>query len=157
MFEQGQTPYTPAISLYYGLQAALHMMEEEGFTQVQARHRLMGQLCRAGVKAAGLTLFCKDERFASDTVTAIHVPAGVDAATFRKVANKTFSVILAGGQGNLKNLIFRIGHMGYTNPNDVIGALVAMENSLAYIGYEVEPGRAVAAAQRVWLEYEKRD
>src|SRR5436305_4509440 len=155
MFEQGQTPYTPAISLYYGLQAALHMMEEEGFAQVQARHRLMGQICRAGVKAAGLTLLCKDERFASDTVTAIHVPAEVDAATFRKVANKTFSVILAGGQGNLKNLIFRIGHMGYTNPNDVIGALVAMENSLAYIGYPVEPGRAVAAAQRVWLDYEK--
>jgi aspartate aminotransferase-like enzyme len=153
-YEQGQTPYTPPLSLYYGLHAALQMLEEEGHEQTLERHHLMGEMCRAGIKAAGLELFCADERFASDSVTAVRLPAGVDASAFRKAALKTFGVILAGGQGKvMKNLIFRIGHMGYMTPNDIILALAAVENSLAHIGYPLQPGKAVAAAQAVWLEH----
>ena len=152
--EKGQTPYTPALSLYYGLQAALNMLLEEGLEETRARHRLMGQMCRAGIKAAGLELFCRDERFASETLTAVTVPNGVDAAAFRKAALKNFGVVVAAGQGKaMKDLIFRIGHMGYATPNDVIVALAAVENSLASIGYPVTPGKAVAAAQNVWLEH----
>jgi aspartate aminotransferase-like enzyme len=153
-FEQGQTPYTPPLSLYYGLQAALQMLEEEGHERTLERHHLIGEMCRAGIKAAGLQLFCQDERFASDTITAVRLPADVEASTFRKAASKTFGVVLAGGQGNvMKDLIFRIGHMGYMTPNDVILALAAVENSFAYIGYPLQPGKAVAAAQAVWLEH----
>lgn len=153
-FEKGQTPYTPALSLYYGLQAALDLLLEEGIEGTRARHRLMGQMCRAGIKAAGLELFCRDERFASDTLTAVTIPSGVDAAAFRKTALKTFGVVLAAGQGKaMKDLIFRIGHMGYVTPNDVLVALATVENSLAAIGYPITPGKAVAAAQQVWLEH----
>jgi aspartate aminotransferase-like enzyme len=151
-FEKGQTPQTPALSLYYGLQAALQMLEEEGIEQGQQRHRLMGEMCRAGVQAAGLELLCQDEGFASNTLTAVKVPQGVEASTFRKVARKSFGVELAGGQGKImKDMIFRIGHMGYITPNDVLVALVAVENSLTVLGYPLQVGSAVAAAQRVWL------
>jgi aspartate aminotransferase-like enzyme len=151
-FEKGQTPQTPALSLYYGLQAALQMLDEEGIEQGLKRHRLMGEMCRAGVQAAGLELLCQDEGFASNTVTAVKIPQGVEASTFRKIALKTFGVVLAGGQGKImKDMIFRIGHMGYVTPNDVLVALAAVENSLASLGYPVQVGSAVAAAQRVWL------
>jgi aspartate aminotransferase-like enzyme len=151
-FEKGQTPQTPAISLLYGLQAALQMVLEEGIEQGLARHRLMGEMTRAGVQATGLELLCQDEGFASNTVTAVKIPQGVEASTFRKVAQKSFGVVLAGGQGKImKDMIFRIGHMGYVTPNDVLVALSAVENSLALLGYPVQVGNAVAAAQRVWL------
>lgn len=151
-FEKGQTPQTPAISLYYGLQAALQMVEEEGIEEGQQRHRLMGEMCRAGAQAAGLELLCQDEGFASNTVTAVKIPQGVEASTFRKVARKSFGVELAGGQGKImKDMIFRIGHMGYVTPNDVLVALAAVENSLTVLGHPLQVGSAVAAAQRVWL------
>ena len=60
--------------------------------------------------------------------------------------------VLAAGQGKLKDTIFRIGHMGYITPNDVLIALAAVENSLAYLGYLKYPGKAVAFAQSVWLD-----
>ncbi|GHO73321.1 class V aminotransferase [Ktedonobacter sp. SOSP1-85] len=152
-YDKGQTPQTPPISLYYGLQAALNMLAEEGWEQVQERHHLMGEMCRAGIKAAGLDLLCTEEQFASDTLTAVMVPEGVEAAAFLKVARDTFGVIYAAGQGKtLKERIFRIGHMGYMTPNDVLVALSAVENSLAYLGYNIQPGKAVAAAQAVWLK-----
>jgi aspartate aminotransferase-like enzyme len=151
-FEKGQTPQTPAISLLYGLQAALQMVLEEGIEQGQERHRLMGEMARAGAQATGLELLCQDEGFASNTVTAVKIPQGVEASTFRKAALKSFGVVLAGGQGKImKDMIFRIGHMGYVTPNDVLVALAAVENSLALLGYPVQVGNAVAAAQRVWL------
>jgi aspartate aminotransferase-like enzyme len=153
-FEKGQNPQTPALSLYYGLQAALQMLEAEGLEQGQRRHRLMGEMCRAGVQAAGLELLCQDEGFASNSLTAVKVPQGVEASTFRKVALKSFGVVLAGGQGKImKDMIFRIGHMGYVTPNDVLVALASVENSLTILGYPLQVGSAVAAAQRVWLRY----
>ncbi|HTI15825.1 MAG TPA: alanine--glyoxylate aminotransferase family protein [Dictyobacter sp.] len=156
-FDKGQTPHTPAVTLYYALQAALTMLSQEGLKNTYERHHLMGEMCRAGIKASGLELFCQDEQFASDTLTAVKIPAGVDAAAFRKTALKTFGVVFAAGQGKaMKDTIFRIGHMGYMTPNDILLALATVENSLAYLGYPIEPGRATSAAQQVWLAYLKR-
>jgi aspartate aminotransferase-like enzyme len=151
-FTRGQTPYTPALSLYYGLRAALELLEREGVAQTQQRHALMGRMCRAGIKAMGLELLCLDEQFASNTVTAIKIPQDVDARQLRQTAFNTFGTVLAAGQGKLKDSIFRIGHMGYITPNDVLVALAAVENSLAYLGYLKYPGKAVAFAQSVWLD-----
>lgn len=150
-YEQGQTPYTPAVSLYQGLREALRMIAAEGLENTWARHRLMGEICRAGVKAMGLELLVQDERYASAAVTAVKVPAGVAAGQLRKAARESFGVQLAPGQGKLKELIFRIGHLGYVTPNDVITALVATELALKRLGHPVELGRAAAAAQAVWL------
>jgi aspartate aminotransferase-like enzyme len=152
-FAGGQTPYTPALSLYYGLRAALEMLEREGVARTQQRHALMGRMCRAGVKAMGLELLCQDEQFASNTVTAVKIPQHFEARQLRQAALNIFGTVLAAGQGKLKDTIFRIGHMGYVTPNDVLVALAAVENSLAYLGSLEQPGKAVAAAQTVWLDH----
>lgn len=151
-FDKGQTPYTPAVSLYLGLQEALRMMEEEGLDAIWARHGLMGRMCRAGVRADGLELLVADEAFASAAVTAVRVPAGVAPGPLRRTALDTFGVQLAPGQGKMADEIFRIGHLGYVTPADVITALSATELALAHLGHPVTPGQGVAAAQRVWLE-----
>jgi aspartate aminotransferase-like enzyme len=129
------------------------MLEREGVAQTQQRHALMGRMCRAGIKAIGLELLCQDEQFASNTVTAVKIPQSVEARQLRHTALNTFGTVLAAGQGKLKDTIFRVGHMGYITPNDVLIALAAVENSLTYLGYLKYPGKAVAFAQSVWLDY----
>jgi len=144
-----QTPYTPAISLFYALQAALRLLLDETLEGAWARHRLMGAMCRAGVKAMGLQLLAQDEARASDSVTAVISP--VDPKQLRKVARERFGVQLAGGQADLADRIFRIGHLGYVVPGDVLQALAATEMALALLGQDVQVGGAVAAAQEVWM------
>ncbi|MBY6275807.1 pyridoxal-phosphate-dependent aminotransferase family protein [Symbiobacterium thermophilum] len=149
--QKWQTPYTPAISLLHALKAALELLETETLEGSWARHRLMGEMCRAGVKAMGLRLLAVDERTASNSVTAVVAP--VDPKRLRKVAREQFGVELAGGQGDLADQIFRIGHLGYVVPGDVLQALAATEMALAQLGVDVQIGRAVAAAQEVWMNH----
>lgn len=144
-----QTPYTPPISLYYGLQAALRLIKAETVEGAWARHKLMGEMCRAGVKAMGLELLARDEAHASNAVTAVISPVAPKA--LRKTAREQLGVQLAGGQAALEPTIFRIGHLGYVTPNDVIQALAATEMALALNGHQLEIGKAAAAAQQVWL------
>lgn len=144
-----QTPYTPAISLFYALQAALRMIREETIEGAWARHRLMGEMCRAGVKAMGLELLAKDEARASNSVTAVIAP--VEPKVLRKTAREKLGVQLAGGQGKLESTIFRIGHLGYVTPNDVLTALATTEMTLSVHGRDVTLGAAVGAAQSVWM------
>ncbi|HWI66331.1 MAG TPA: alanine--glyoxylate aminotransferase family protein [Symbiobacteriaceae bacterium] len=146
-----QTPYTPAITMFYALQAALQMLREETIEGAWQRHRLMGEMCRAGAKAAGLELLAKDEAWASNSVTAIMAP--VEPKVLRKTAREKLGVQLAGGQGSLENAIIRIGHLGYVTPNDVLQALAATEMALALHGKLQDVGAAVAAAQQVWLTW----
>jgi len=148
-FLKAQTPYTPAISLFYALKAALQLLEAETLEGSWARHRLMGEMCRAGVKAMGLQLLARDEATASNSVTAVVWP--VDPKRVRKVAREQFGVQLAGGQADLADKIFRIGHLGYVVPGDVLQALAATEMALAQLGVDVQVGKAVAAAQEVWM------
>jgi aspartate aminotransferase-like enzyme len=146
-----QTPYTPAITLFYALHAALQLLKQETLEGAWARHKLMGEMCRAGVKAMGLELLARDERYASNSVTAVKAP--VEPKVLRKVAREKLGVQLAGGQGKLENSIFRIGHLGYVTPNDVIQALAATEMTLALSGLDVQLGAAVKAAQEVWVNH----
>ncbi len=146
-----QTPYTPAISLFYALQAALRMIKAETIEGAWARHRLMGEMCRAGVKAMGLELLAADENRASNSVTGVKAP--FEPKVLRKIAREKLGVQLAGGQAELENSIFRIGHLGYVTPNDVLQALTATEMTLALSGRDVQLGAAVAAAQQVWVRH----
>jgi len=145
-----QNPYTPPVSLYYGLQAALQMIKAETIEGAWARHQLMGEMCRAGVKAMGLKLLAADEARASNSVTAVWAP--IEPKVLRKTARDKLGVQLAGGQGKLENTIFRVGHLGYVTPNDVIQALVATETALAVHGQDVKLGAAAAAAQELWVK-----
>jgi len=148
----GESPYTPAVTLVMQLQEALAMLAEEGMDNVHARHRLMRDMVRAGVQALGLPLFT-GERWASPTVTTVAGPEGLDVEAFRKLVQKRFGVELAGGQGDLKGRVFRIAHMGYATPLDMIAALAAIEQGLAASGLPVKFGAGVAAAQEVWAQW----
>ncbi len=147
--KKGQTAYTPAVGLFFGADAALGMILREGAEQVIARHARLAAGVRAGVKALGLKLF-SDEAHASNGVTAIVPPAGIDADSLRALLSQRYSVVLSGGQGKLKGQIFRIAHMGAVSEKDLLGALGTLELALSEMGHRAEPGASVAAAVRAW-------
>jgi len=137
--ERGQTPWTPAVSVFYGLDLALGMMAQEGLENIFARHRRIGQFTRDGAKSLGLKLFA-DERFASDTVTAIKVPEGVDGKALGKLCLDEYDLVMAGGQAKLAGKIFRIGHLGFVSEEDIKAALDVLAKALPRVGFAV-PGR----------------
>ena len=148
------TPFTPAISILFGLQQVLELMEEEGLEEVYARHALMMKMTRAAFKALDIPLLASD-RDASPTVTAVK-PADFEAETFRKVMKSEFGIELAGGQQHQAKTIFRIGHMGYCSAADMLQAISAMEIGLLKAGKKIDLGKGITAAQQVYLDEGKR-
>jgi aspartate aminotransferase-like enzyme len=144
------TPYTPAHTLILALRAALRRIREEGMDNIWDRHRRMSEAAQAGVVALGLELFSARP---AEGLTAFRVPEGLKDTDIRSKLAERFGITTVGGQDRLKGKIVRIGHMGYTDEIDVIGVLAALEIVLAELGRDVEPGRAVAAAQQVLIGY----
>jgi aspartate aminotransferase-like enzyme len=122
---KGTTPFTPAVGVVRAISAALRMMAEEGQEAVYARHRRIGQSVRDGIQSLGLELFPQRD-VASNTVTAVRVPAGMDASKLIKRMRERHGVVVASGQDWLKGRIFRIGHMGYVRDEDVEQLLASL-------------------------------
>ena len=126
-------PYTPAVSVFYGLDTALAQMLEEGAEVVYARHARIASRVREGVQSLGLSLFA-DERFASNTVTAVNVPEGVDGKELSRVLREDHDTVIGEGQAHYAGRIFRIGHMGWVSDDDVDQTLAALERGLSDLG-----------------------
>jgi aspartate aminotransferase-like enzyme len=146
----GQTPWTPAVAVMFQLDAALDLMEAEGIDEIWKRHAAVGAAVRAGLKTLGFTLLA-DPAYASDTVTGAWIPEDLDWKTFNGRLRK-LGLVVAGGQGNLKGKIFRIGHLGHVTVPAILNAMAVLEQTLLELGRPVEPGAAVRAAQVAALE-----
>jgi aspartate aminotransferase-like enzyme len=137
--EKGQTPYTPPVSIYFGLDVALPMMRAEGREAIFARHRAVSALTRARATAMGLSLFA-DPAHASNTVTAIVVPEGIDGKALTRALREREGVVIAGGQEHLEGKILRIGHLGYVHEPDIAACMDALQRQLVALGYRVPVG-----------------
>ncbi len=124
--EKGQTPWTPAVSTVYALSVSLEMMLKEGLPNIIARHARVGKASRDGIKSLGLSLFAQ-ESHASNTVTAIKSPDGLDVKKMLQLLRDEHQVILAGGQQQLAGKIFRIGHLGWVTEDDIKAVISALK------------------------------
>jgi aspartate aminotransferase-like enzyme len=145
----GETPFTPAIAVVFQVDEGLRLMQDEGAANIFARHETCAAATRAGLDALGFDLFA-DERHYSRTVTAATVPDGLDWKAFNTEVKRR-GVVLAGGQGKLTGKIFRLGHLGSVTLEEILGAISTLEIASLQAGRAVEPGTAVAAAQRAAL------
>ncbi len=148
--EDGETPFTPAISLIIGLNKALEMILAEGLENVIKRHEKLARATRLAIQAMGLELFAP--LTPSNAVTPVKVPDNIDAGVFIKKLKSKYGVTIIGGQDHLKGKIFRIAHLGYMDGFDILIAISAMEMVLAEMGYKLELGKGVGAAQKVLME-----
>ena len=144
------TAWTPAISLIYGLRAALRLLFDEGLPEVYARHGRLARATRAAAAALGLGLLAPDAP--SPAATAIRLPDGLDGSALFRYLRDRMRVTFAGGQDRLKGKIIRIAHLGYVDAFDVVTAVAALELALRHFGAPVELGRGVGAAEAVLAE-----
>jgi len=149
--EKDTTPFTSPVSLVFGLNKSIELIEQEGLEEGFKRHILLRDMLRKAINAIGLELFVKDDEQASCTVTAIKGDNSFDVEELRKVLRKDYKIITAGGQQHLKGSIFRIGHMGYTHPLDILTTIAGLELALKQVGYPVELGSGVKAAEEAWI------
>jgi aspartate aminotransferase-like enzyme len=143
--------FTPAVSLVVALDVALGLLLEEGLESAFARHVRLGRACRAGIKALGLELFSPDED-RSAVVTAARMPEGFDSSALTRTLRDRHGITIAAGQGELKERIFRIGHIGWFDEFDIATALSAIELVLSELGAPIERGIAATRALEVYAE-----
>lgn len=141
---QGQFPYTPAVSLIYGLKVALELLEQEGFEQVWQRHKRNARLVRVAGRAIGLTTLA-DEAVASETVTAFMLPDAIEFSQLNQLVQTEYNIVLGGGLGPLAGKAFRVGHLGALDIPEIYAIMSGLELSLRKLGHAAEAGAAAKA------------
>ncbi len=142
--EKSQTPFTPGIGLLLALEASLKAIDEAGGIQALERNAdRLATACRAAVAALDLQLLSSAP---SPAVTAIKAPVPGTGPDIVAAMRDHYGAQLSGGQGELKEHIFRIGHIGYVDDLDLLAVLAALEGVLADRGHDVSMGVGMAAA-----------
>ena len=147
-YEKGDTPWTPAVSLIVGVDAALEMIRAEGIENVWARHKRLATALREGVTALGLRLFSDSPSYA---VTPVWLPESLEWKAFNKTLKFDNGITIAGGQGEYEGKIFRISHLGYYDDLDMITVMAALERTLAAHRFKFLLGAGLAAVQKALL------
>lgn len=145
--ERNETPFTPAISLFYALDEALQMLREEGLENRIVRHARMAGAFYAAAEALGLSMFA-DKAFRSHTVIALRNPPGIDVREMIQVMHDRYGVTITGGMGAIRDTTFRIGSMGIISPREVLATVKALEGGLKAVKYEFQSGIGAAAAEK---------
>ena len=144
--EEKHTPFTPALPLLYAYREALTMMLEEGLQNVFNRHKVCSDALYSGLSAIGLTPFAKEED-RSISIVALNYLDGLEDKTFRSTLADKFKVLVAGGFGNLKGKVFRVGCMGEVSPYHVMRTISAISSTLAMMGYDTDAAAGLKTAE----------
>ena len=132
------------------LSEALKIIRQESLENIFARHKNMALATRAAMLALGLELFAPSA--ASDVVTAVKVPQGVDGEKLVKTMRDKYGVTIAGGQAEMRGKIFRIAHMGFIEEFDIITGISCLEKVLSQMGHKFTLGSGIKAAEEVFLK-----
>lgn len=104
--------HTAPVTMNYALNAALHLAVGEGLAQRYERHKRVGELLEQGLEGLGFRLFV-DAGHRLPMLTVVECPPRVDAETLRKRLLQEYSIEVAGGLGEQRGKLLRIGLMGY--------------------------------------------
>lgn len=144
--EARHTPFTPALPLLYAYNEAMDIILEEGLERRIARHRACSAALYEGLSAIGLTPFAREDS-RSTVVIALNYLEGLEDATFRNTLAKKFRVLVAGGFGNLKGKVFRVGCMGEVGRYHVMRTISAISSTLTLMGYDTDQQAGLRAAE----------
>jgi aspartate aminotransferase-like enzyme len=142
--DKNETPFTPPVSLIFGLREALAMIEEEGLPAVLRRHAHLSAALRAGLVALGFPMFPSGHF--SSTVTVGVAPEGLDGSTIVRHMYANYRTVIASQRTKLDNRVIRIGTMGFVGPEDILADLHYLECTLRDLGRAPAPGAGLEAA-----------
>jgi alanine-glyoxylate transaminase/serine-glyoxylate transaminase/serine-pyruvate transaminase len=116
--------HTAPISSNYALYEGLRIVAEEGLTARWERHQRNAELLWEGLQTLGLELHvAREHRLPS--LTTVRVPKGLDEVQVRSRLLKEYNIEIAGGLGELKGEVWRIGLMGYSSSRENVTLLLA--------------------------------
>ncbi|MFQ6025139.1 MAG: pyridoxal-phosphate-dependent aminotransferase family protein [Nitrosopumilaceae archaeon] len=141
-----ETPFTPAIPILYAFREALNIILEEGMDSRIKRHRVCSNALYSGLSAIGLTPFAKEDA-RSTVIIALNYLDGLDDKTFRTTLAQKFRVLVAGGFGNLKGKVFRVGCLGEVHRYHVMRTISAISSTLDMMGYKTNTADALKIAE----------
>ncbi|HXG14256.1 MAG TPA: alanine--glyoxylate aminotransferase family protein [Candidatus Nitrosotenuis sp.] len=144
--ESKHTPFTPALPLLYAYREAMNIILEEGLDNRIKRHRICSDALYSGLSALGLTPFAKEDS-RSTVVVALNYLQGLEDKTFRNTLAEKFRVLVAGGFGNLKGKVFRVGCMGEVHRYHVMRTISAIGSTLEMMGYKTKSMDALKTAE----------
>ena len=145
--ESKHTPFTPALPLLYAYREALTIMLEEGLQNVYKRHKICSDALYSGLSAIGLTPYVAKEEDRSISIVALNYLDGLEDKTFRNTLANKFRVLVAGGFGDLKGKVFRVGCMGEVSPYHVMRTISAISSTLAMMGYDTDSKAGLKTAE----------
>ena len=145
--ESKHTPFTPALPLLYAYREALTIMLEEGLQNVYRRHKICSDALYSGLSAIGLTPYVAKEEDRSISIVALNYLDGLEDKTFRNILANKFRVLVAGGFGDLKGKVFRVGCMGEVSPYHVMRTISAISSTLAMMGYDTDSKAGLKTAE----------
>jgi aspartate aminotransferase-like enzyme len=146
--EHFETPFTPALPLYYAFREALNIILEEGMENRIRRHRICAEALYAGLNVMGLTPFAKEDA-RSNVVIAVNYLQGMDDKKFRGLLGEQFKVLIAGGFGDLKGKVFRIGSMGEVSKYHVMRTLSSIASAMSMLGIKANPEATSVALEKL--------
>jgi aspartate aminotransferase-like enzyme len=139
-----ETPFTPATHLFLATQAALELLGEETLEKRIERTERAARAFRSACDAMHLTLL-PSHAVASNTISAVQNPPAVSEAQLREALRKEHGFVVAGGQGELKGKIFRVGHMGFAQTRELASLVATLEELLSKAGHPLTPGAGTGA------------
>jgi aspartate aminotransferase-like enzyme len=143
-----ETPFTPALPLYNAFREALDMVLEEGMENRIRRHRVCAEAFYAGLSALGLTPFAKPDA-RSNMIIAVNYLQGMDDKKFRGLLSSEFKVLIAGGFGDLKGKVFRVGSMGEVGRYHVMRTISSIASAMNMLGVKTNPEATSVAMDRL--------
>jgi aspartate aminotransferase-like enzyme len=146
--ENFETPFTPALSLFYAFNEALDMVLEEGIDERIKRHKICAEAFYAGLNTMGLTPFAKPDA-QSNVVIAVNYLPGMEDKKFRGLLSEQFKVLVAGGFGDLKGKVFRVGSMGEVNRYHVMRTLSSIASAINILGLKANPEATSVALEKM--------
>ncbi len=145
--EDGFTPFTPAISLFYALDEASDMILEEGLQARYERHKTCAEALYNSMEALGLALMTEPES-RSHTVVAIACPSGVEEGKVRELIRTKYGIDLGGSLGKWKGKMFRVGVMGSVGSSEIMTTVSAIASATADLGFKARIPEALEAARK---------
>jgi aspartate aminotransferase-like enzyme len=149
---KNQTNFTPAIGLLLALNAGLDLFMDAGPDNIFRKQWALCRMARTGVEAMGLSLFAVEHP--AWGVTSVSLPPHIPAAQVLDIAASRFNVILAAGQGECKERVVRIGHMGWIDWGDLSAGLHALAEACKSLGAAINSAgyleQALAAYREAW-------
>src|ERR671938_379199 len=146
--EHFETPFTPALPLYYAFREALDIVLEEGLDNRIRRHRICAEAFYSSLSALGLTPFAKPDA-RSNMIIAVNYLQGMDDKKFRGLLSSEFKVLVAGGFGDLKGKVFRIGSMGEVGRYHVMRTIASIASAINILGLKANPEATTIAMDKL--------